>query len=124
MRTTLVPVKVLIDHSVRQDAITAEHGFQFAQSELLGRKGEGRSPVENLDHIDEIDFVISEIEQPLVLVPFEPHASIWSTRITALKTAPYPAAASSRLTLAGMRVASSPDLGNVVLVLVAGRAYR
>jgi hypothetical protein len=31
-------MKVLIDHSVRQDAITDEHGFQFVEAELLGRK--------------------------------------------------------------------------------------
>ena len=38
MSTAAVSVKALIDHSVRQDAIIAEHGFQIAEGELLGRK--------------------------------------------------------------------------------------
>jgi NifB/MoaA-like Fe-S oxidoreductase len=35
-----------------------------------------RSPVENLNHVDEIDLAISDIEEALVLVPAELHAPV------------------------------------------------
>ena len=38
MNVAAAAVKVLMDHSVRQDAITEEHGFDFAETELLGVK--------------------------------------------------------------------------------------
>ena len=34
----MAPTKVLIDHSVRQDAITGEHGFEFEQAQISGIK--------------------------------------------------------------------------------------
>lgn len=34
----MVSIKILIDHSVRQDAIAQEHGFQFAEAQQFGKK--------------------------------------------------------------------------------------
>lgn len=34
---TVAAVKILVDHSVRQDALTEEHGVQFAEGQLFGK---------------------------------------------------------------------------------------
>jgi hypothetical protein len=56
-----VPVKVLIDRSVRYDAITGEHGFQVAEGELFGRKYQYLQPATRT-RPPRIDWKQAEIE--------------------------------------------------------------
>ncbi len=41
----MASIKVLMDHSVRQDAITEEHGFRFEEAQISGRKYRYLQPV-------------------------------------------------------------------------------